>query len=853
MPSPALTLWIDIATGKLLSGWRSISYAPNPSLKQGDSIGIELHIIKNYLGGSFTEYEFSPSTAVTLAVGRIDEAPSGGTFKLTYGANTTAAIAAGAEASAVQTALNAIASITAEGGVTVTKIGNSYRVIWNTPAVTSNTLSYTFNELYPTSTISTGLVRVGSPTQKQVYQVHIKQAPVANITSFVNQDAPVVAVSQIHAPAFTGDTKVWRVSIDPQPKSGSFLIGFDVGTENYTTSAIDINASGDSVLSMLNATYAGDWSVVKTGVNQWDIATTDQTIFNLSVSDSGIVAFSSKYGILDLDTAEVEDLLAGDSSADATMEIQLETDGVKFTILSQPITILNDLIDDAVYSIVQWGDYIPADKVVRFDTAQTLTNAEKQQARDNIGAVNTDTSSLVAKDVELEGRIGDLEGLGLTQNQYDAIDQSELPTGANPFVTESALSTELAGKSNVGHTHIIGDVDGLQTAIDGKASTSHSHTISDITGLNDELAGYATVDDLTDGLATKADLVHTHTTLDDCYIGILSAPVIDSVDSITFTGGFELTPSTFTSYLGEAPIDGTGYVRQDGLWSNQPSFQSASINGGNLVIGALSTIKNELNAPITFELYNDTGAGTTFLHTFNPYNGQFEFSSGGGGIKFSDTTVQTTAALPLTGGTLSGKVNLPNRTSGGVAYLNLGTVSDGLTVPSTLVEGDIFLHETAGSVGNYNVRLAYTAKNFSGVLTNYSVAVLQNSNLFTQAQVISANSNTAFSLQVTQATTGGGGGLRVTNLGSGHSFVVEDEESVGNDPSPFTISNNGKVGVGIAPDTTAAITVDSNGIKFGTGAVVQAISAIVTATGTYDKEIPVTINGVNYRIPCRQV
>jgi hypothetical protein len=527
MPSPALTLWIDMSTGKFLSGWQSISFAQKISLKQGDLIGVELHIINNYLGGSFSEYEFSPSTAVTLAIGRIDTAPESGTFKLTYGGLSTAALPAGATAAQVQTALNALAVITTEGGVVVTKTSNSYRIVWNTPAVTANVLSYSFNELYPTSTVNASAVKVGSLTQKQIYQVHIKQAPVANITSFVNQTPPAITVTQIHAPAFVGDTKVWRASISPQPKNGSFLIGFDAGTTSYNTAAIDVNASGDTLLSALTTTFNGSWSVVKSGPNQWDIATTNATVFNLSATDGGINAFNSKYGILDLDTAEVEDLLAGESSADAVMEIQLDTNGVKHTVTQQDITILNDLIDDASYSLVQWGDYLPADSVVRYDTAQALTPAQKQQAKDNIGVSTIDTTALTNKDIELEGRIGDLEGVGLTSNQFNAIDGSLSPSSTNVFITDSALDAEMALKANVIHSHNIIDVTGLQTALDLKASSVHSHNTSDISGLSATLLTKADVTALTNGLSTKSDINHTHTTLSTLFVDDLSAGSIE--------------------------------------------------------------------------------------------------------------------------------------------------------------------------------------------------------------------------------------------------------------------------------------------------------------------------------------
>jgi hypothetical protein len=529
MPSPALTLWIDLTSGKLLSGWQSISFAQNPVFKQGDTIGVELHIIKNYIGGSFAEYEFTPSTAVTLAIGRIDEAPLSGTFKLNYGTDATSALNYNATEAQVQTALNALASITAEGGVSVTKTSNSFRIVWNTASITANNLSYSFNELYPTSSIGVNKVKTGSSIlgQRQIYQVHIKQAPVANITSFVNQDAPVVTLSQIHAPAFTGDTKVWRISISPQPKAGSFLIGFNDGSQEYTTDAIDINASSDTVRSILTSAFDATWSVVKSGTNQWDIATSRTSIFNVAVSNAGIIEFSSKYGVLNLNTAEVEDLLAGDAETSAVMEIQLESNGTKTTITQQNVTILNDLIDDASYTVTQWGELIPLDSVVRYDTAQSLSPAQQTQARANIGVLAVDTTALISKDIELEGRLADLEGISLTSNQFDAINGSSLPSSTNVLITASSLSTSLAQKSDTIHTHTVSEVTGLSSALNDRALTTHTHITSDINGLSTLLAEKVNLTTVETLLLTKSDVDHTHTSFD--------ALNVDELNSVTIT------------------------------------------------------------------------------------------------------------------------------------------------------------------------------------------------------------------------------------------------------------------------------------------------------------------------------
>lgn len=73
----------------------------------------------------------------------------------------------------------------------------------------------------------------------------------------------------------------------------------------------------------------------------------------------------------------------------------------------------------------------------------------------------------------------------LTNLGLDQVDNtSDL---AKPVST--ATSAALSGKANVAHSHVIGDVTGLQTALDGKAASSHTHTIANVTGLQTSLDG----------------------------------------------------------------------------------------------------------------------------------------------------------------------------------------------------------------------------------------------------------------------------------------------------------------------------------------------------------------------------
>ena len=172
------------------------------------------------------------------------------------------------------------------------------------------------------------------------------------------------------------------------------------------------------------------------------------------------------------------------------------------------------------------------------------------------------------------------------------------------------------------------------------------------------------------------------------------------------------------------------------------------------------------------------------------------------------------------GDTFTGKVTMaaPNASRAG---LNLGVG----TGPSTSVAGDIWIATNI----NY--------KDIAG--TQKAVANTNTANTFSQPQIIQS--------PITATTAA----LRVTQLGTGNAIEVEDSTTP--DATKFVVDQFGKVGVGTAPDATACIKVDFTGIKFWTGAAVQYVSPPITDSGTYDKEIPIQIDGVNYRISCRQV
>jgi hypothetical protein len=142
----------------------------------------------------------------------------------------------------------------------------------------------------------------------------------------------------------------------------------------------------------------------------------------------------------------------------------------------------------------------------------------------------------------------------------------------------------------------------------------------------------------------------------------------------------------------------------------------------------------------------------------------------------------------LSGATFTGKVNLAT-ISASSPSVNLGGQCD--SAPASATNGDLWISNAASPKITYRM---------GGV--NYNLAVLNQFNTFTGQMVINT-------------TSSGTAALRVTQLGTANAIEVEDSTSP--DSTRFVVDANGKVGIGVAPDTLAALKVDANGIMFFNG------------------------------------
>jgi hypothetical protein len=161
-------------------------------------------------------------------------------------------------------------------------------------------------------------------------------------------------------------------------------------------------------------------------------------------------------------------------------------------------------------------------------------------------------------------------------------------------------------------------------------------------------------------------------------------------------------------------------------------------------------------------------------------------------------------AVAKSGDTMEGKLNLQSSTTGS-AGLNIGFG----TAPTSPVDGDVYI-----SSNNLFFKIPAASPR--------QLAVTNATNAFNQPQIIDVSTTSS--------------ALRVTQRGIGEAFRVEDETTP--DATAFVISNSGRVGIGVDPDLTAALTIDGGGLKFSDGSVQTTAASGVDTSNFYTNDNP---------------
>ena len=348
-------IWINTDTRELVPGFLETISEPSIAFTQGDTVPLLIYLLKQRSNNQGQPYDNIEITTETLrvAMGRLDQPATGGTFTLIFDGDETAAMPYNETAANVETALNALTSMITAGLCTVSgDAGGPYTINFVTNGAQS-AITGDLTLTTPSCDLIVIIRQVGDGSTKESQVLKIKESPVALQETFAAIADPTIAVSEVIKGA-TGINEIQKVKIDQECQDGNFSLSFD------STSAIILyGASAAEVVTALETTSgiaSGDVAVQKISDVEYDItfqgllAATDVAL--LVADPAGLIGFSGFTADFSMASYAVEELLASEAekSVGIYFEVELTNSGEKTTLLRIPGIVENDLIDEGVTS-----------------------------------------------------------------------------------------------------------------------------------------------------------------------------------------------------------------------------------------------------------------------------------------------------------------------------------------------------------------------------------------------------------------------------------------------------------------------------------------------------------------------
>jgi len=416
MARPTHRFFVDPANNRLLSGVNANATGDRVRFFAGDTARVELHLVR--LTGdtafpaeavSFADW-MDAATSVSLAVGPLETPPTTGTFKVEFDGDLSDPIPATASAATVEAALNDLPSIVSAGGVSVSKIGEFYRVEFDTPPASE--LSFDPAALVPRSTVVSSTPTAGGPARL----FRIRQVPVALATTWTA--VPSASASLQTVAAWDGTNSTVRLTI-AEARGGSFNLAFksDAGT-TYPFSLIPFDSSGSTLAGFVNSSALTETiSVRQIGVGIFDISTPVEPFAvgqaGWTVDGSGLDSFVGLVGDLDFNTVEAETLLDGAESVEVAIEVEAIGGARYFTAYQGTASLLSDLVDNGPLAPVTLDDALGSAEaaaiyLAKADNLASLASAPT--ARTNLGLGTMATAAAA----DYLAKSGNLAGLAST-------------------------------------------------------------------------------------------------------------------------------------------------------------------------------------------------------------------------------------------------------------------------------------------------------------------------------------------------------------------------------------------------------------------------------------------------------
>lgn len=355
---------VDVENKRLVSSFRSTRTTTPESAVFGDTPSISVRLVEPNVSGSDYPWRYVDLNGYTIrvAIGRPGGDPSTGTFTLTFDGDTTTDLAAGSTAAQVDTALNALTSITSAGGVTVTSAAvGQYQIAFDSAGV-RNIITANTDALYPASSAYIYEATAGDVSTKEVQIAAIEVDNAAYVELTTDIAAPAATVTTVREGVTDTTSELQRIEISGDPYLGTFAITIN----GNTSSAISIDATIDELTTAIEGISGiGAGNVVVTGsITDFTIqfASSLGNVAEASVDVANLTGSVGKTGSLDLNTNQFLELLNGEAQTNATLEIvKFKTVGsTSETVLQQAIVCKEDVIADTPVSTTPFPSYAAA-------------------------------------------------------------------------------------------------------------------------------------------------------------------------------------------------------------------------------------------------------------------------------------------------------------------------------------------------------------------------------------------------------------------------------------------------------------------------------------------------------------
>ena len=399
-------IFIDVETGTLLDSFDSTLSAPNQSFTYGDAIDLQVTGVRKNQGVDSADVPWSvidmTGKDFRVAIGTLDRLPFAGDFTV----NASTSIDYNATEAEVDAALNADATITAEGGVTVSALAaGGWRVTFVTDGA-KTALAGNENTLLPSSSIYLDLQRAGDTNVQEVWMMRIETNPSAYSQLTDAIPAPTVAIEQVrNGDSGNNISEVQAVTMTGTATGGTYALTLDgVATGEIAYNA-DSVAIEDAIASL--PIVGGDTDLITiSGDSQAFTVSFDSTLGDLSnllVDDSNLVGLTGKAGNLNINTVEIIELLNGSQSQQAFFEVVLyDTDNSQGqTVSLSTVAVIQDIIPDSPPSVTPVVEY--ADKIHTHPISD-VTNLQSE------------LSTLSGDITTIEARLAPLEAFAQTSN-----------------------------------------------------------------------------------------------------------------------------------------------------------------------------------------------------------------------------------------------------------------------------------------------------------------------------------------------------------------------------------------------------------------------------------------------------